>query len=74
MHAGSLIMYRVLKVDREQSKVNIIQLSKTIMLTSITWNKENLQDHILNHLKQRFWIKSKLTLIIKDKYKEDILK
>ena len=36
MHAGSLIMYRVLKVDREQSKVNIIQLSKTIMLTSIT--------------------------------------
>ena len=36
MHVGSLITYRVLEVDREQSKADIIQLSKTIILTSIT--------------------------------------
>ena len=48
IHAGSLIMYRVLKVNREQSKVNIIQLSKTIMLTSITWNREKCFIHYQN--------------------------
>ena len=48
MHAGSLIMYRALKVNREQSKVNIIQLSKTIILTGITWNKEKCFIHYQN--------------------------
>ena len=48
MHAGSLITYRVLEVDREQSKANIIQLSKTIILTSITWNKEKCFIHYQN--------------------------
>ena len=30
MHVGSLVTYCVLEVDREQSKADIIQLSKTI--------------------------------------------
>ena len=48
IYAGSLIMYRVLKVNREQSEVNIIQLSKTIMQTSITWNREKCFIHYQN--------------------------
>ena len=48
MHVGSLITYCVLEVDREQSKADIIQLSKTIILTSITWNKEKCFIHYQN--------------------------
>ena len=48
IYVGSLIMYRVLKVNREQSEVNIIQLNKIIMQTSITWNREKCFIHYQN--------------------------
>ena len=36
MYAGSLIMDHVMKENKELSKVNMIQLSKMMMLTNIT--------------------------------------
>lgn len=43
-------------------------------LNCITKKKKGLPDHILNHLRQRCRKKPKLTIIIKDGYKEAILK
>ena len=48
MYAGSLIMNHVVKVNKELSKVNMIQVSKIMMLTNITWNREKSLIHYQN--------------------------
>ena len=48
MYAGSLIMNHVVKVNKELSKVNMIQVSKIIMPTNITQNGEKSLIHYQN--------------------------
>ena len=48
MYAGSLIMNHVVKVNKELSKVNMIQVSKIMMPTNITWNREKSLIHYQN--------------------------
>ena len=48
MYAGSLIMNHVVKVNKELSKVNMIQVSKIIMPTNITRNGEKSLIHYQN--------------------------
>ena len=48
MYVGSLIMYHVMKVNKELSKVNMIQVSKIMMPTNITRNREKSLIHYQN--------------------------
>ena len=48
MYAGSLIMNHVVKVNKELSKVNMIQVSKIMMPTNITSNREKSLIHYQN--------------------------
>ena len=48
MYAGSLIMNHVVKVNKELSKVNMIQVSKIMMPTNITRNREKSLIHYQN--------------------------
>ena len=48
MYAGSLIMNHVVKVNKELSQVNMIQVSKIMMPTNITWNREKSLIHYQN--------------------------